>query len=142
MEFLNYMGLECLHSYQPPRWCPLLLAPRMDFQYQGVGLLTPPQGCPGNMKGARVSRSVISDSFDPMDCSPPSSSVCRILQARTLEWVAIPFSWGIFLTQGSNLGLLYCRQILYRLSHNRSPRSPGKRTVTLGQTSRTAPGLA
>ena len=29
---------------------------------------------------------------DPMDCSPPGSPVHRILQARTLEWVAIPFS--------------------------------------------------
>ena len=26
-----------------------------------------------------------------MDCSPPGHSVYRILQARTLEWVAIPF---------------------------------------------------
>ena len=31
---------------------------------------------------------------DPMDCSPPDSSVHRILQARILEWVAIPFSRG------------------------------------------------
>ena len=31
---------------------------------------------------------------DPMDCSPPGSSVPRILQARILEWVAIPFSRG------------------------------------------------
>ena len=27
---------------------------------------------------------------DPMDCSPPGSSVHGILQARTLEWLAIP----------------------------------------------------
>ena len=31
---------------------------------------------------------------DPMDCSPPGSSVHRILQARILEWVAIPSSRG------------------------------------------------
>ena len=31
---------------------------------------------------------------DPMDCSSPGSSVCGILQARILEWVAIPFSRG------------------------------------------------
>ena len=30
--------------------------------------------------------------FDPMDCSLPGSSVHGILQARILEWVAIPFS--------------------------------------------------
>ena len=29
---------------------------------------------------------------DPMDCSPPGSSVRGIFQARILEWVAIPFS--------------------------------------------------
>ena len=31
---------------------------------------------------------------DPTDCSPPSSSVHGILQARILEWVVIPFSRG------------------------------------------------
>ena len=29
---------------------------------------------------------------DPIDSSPPGSLVTRILQARTLEWVAISFS--------------------------------------------------
>ena len=29
---------------------------------------------------------------DPMDCSPPGSSVHGILQARILEWAAISFS--------------------------------------------------
>ena len=31
---------------------------------------------------------------DPMDCSPPGSSVRGILQARILEWVAMPSSRG------------------------------------------------
>ena len=30
--------------------------------------------------------------YNPIDCSMPGSSVHRILQARILEWVAIPFS--------------------------------------------------
>ena len=29
---------------------------------------------------------------DPMDCCQPGSSVHEILQAKSLEWVAIPFS--------------------------------------------------
>ena len=29
-----------------------------------------------------------------MDCSPPGASVHGILQARTLEWVAVPSSRG------------------------------------------------
>ena len=32
------------------------------------------------------------DSYDPMDCSLPASSVHGIFQARVLEWVAIAFS--------------------------------------------------
>ena len=31
---------------------------------------------------------------DPMDCSPPGSSVHAILQARILECFAMPFSMG------------------------------------------------
>ena len=31
---------------------------------------------------------------DPMDISPPNSSVCVIFQARILEWNAISFSRG------------------------------------------------
>ena len=31
---------------------------------------------------------------DPVDCSPPESTVHGILQARILEWVAISFSRG------------------------------------------------
>ena len=37
-----------------------------------------------------------------MDCSPPDSSVNGILQARTLEWVAISYSRGTVLTHGLN----------------------------------------
>jgi len=36
--------------------------------------------------------SVMSDFCNPMDCSPPGSSVHGISQARILEWVAISFS--------------------------------------------------
>ena len=31
---------------------------------------------------------------DPMDCSPPGSSVHGVVQARVLEWGAISFSRG------------------------------------------------
>ena len=41
-----------------------------------------------------VSHSVMSTFCNPMDCSPPGSSVREILQARLLEWVAIFFSRG------------------------------------------------
>ena len=57
-------------------------------------------------------------------CSVASDSLWPhgILQARILEWVAFPFSRGIFLTQGSNPGLPHCQWILYQLSHQGNPR--------------------
>ena len=45
-----------------------------------------------------------------------------ILQARLLEWIAVPFSRGIFPTLGLNPGLPHCRQILYQLSHQENPK--------------------
>jgi len=51
---------------------------------------------------------------NPMDCSPPGSSVHGISQARILEWVAISFFRGSSLPdQESHSSLLHCRQILY-----------------------------
>jgi len=55
---------------------------------------------------------------DPMDCSPPSSSVHGILQAKILEWVAMPPPGDL---PGVNLCLLHHRRILYPLSHLGSP---------------------
>ena len=47
--------------------------------------------------------------FAIMDGSLPGSSEYGISQTRILEWVAISFSGGIFLTQDSNPCLLHCR---------------------------------
>ena len=41
-----------------------------------------------------TSHSVLSDCFNPIDCSLPGSSVHGVSQARILEWVAISFSRG------------------------------------------------
>ena len=93
-------------------------------QNTGVGSLSllqeifPTQGL---NPGLQHCRSIL---CDPMDCSLPGSSVHGILQARILEWIAIPFFKGIFPTQGSNLDLLHCRQILYCLNHQGSPIKP------------------
>ena len=52
---------------------------------------------------------------DPMDSSLPSYSVHGILQARVLEWVAIPFSRGSFQSRVGKLVCVSCigSQILY-----------------------------
>ena len=51
---------------------------------------------------------------NPMGCSLSGSSVLGILHARMGCHSLLQ---GIFLTQGSNLILLHCRQSLYLLSH-------------------------
>ena len=60
-----------------------------------------------------------------MNCSLPGSSAHGILQARILEWVAVPSSRGSSQptdrTQGSNPSLPHWRQILYHLGHQGSP---------------------
>ena len=65
----------------------------------------------------------------PMDWSLTGSSVHGILQARILEWVAIPFSRRS--SQPRNLaGLLNCRQVFYQLSY---PAMPETCVRSLGQ---------
>ena len=56
--------------------------------------------CLSNFYSKRYVRGVLSRfsrvSCDPMDCSPLGSSVHGILQARLVEWVAMPSSRAIF----------------------------------------------
>ena len=57
---------------------------------------------------------------DPIDCSPPGSSVHGILQARILEWVAMPFFRGSSRPRNWTR-VSHCMKILYLLSHQESP---------------------
>ena len=50
-------------------------------------------------------------------------TVHGILQARTLEWVAFPFSRGSSQPRDQSHGLPHGGQILYQLSHKGSPRT-------------------
>jgi len=65
--------------------------------------------------------SVILTLCDSMDCSPPRFSVREILQARILEWAAIPFSRGSSPPRDQTWVSCIGRQILYPLSHQGSP---------------------
>ena len=42
--------------------------------------------------GVCLSRLDVSDSCDPIDCSPPGSFVRGIFQARILEWIAVSYT--------------------------------------------------
>ena len=58
---------------------------------------------------------------DPMDCGPPGSSVHGKSPSKNTGVGCHALLQGIFLTQGSNLGLPCCRQILYHLSQQGWP---------------------
>ena len=58
---------------------------------------------------------------DPMDCSPPGSSVHGDSPGKNTGVGCHALLQGIFPTQGSNPGPLHCRQILYHLSHQGIP---------------------
>ena len=87
----------------------------------GSALLQASGGKPCHKDDADVFTVIGSESLsrvrlcNPIDCGPPGSSVQGILQARMLEWAAMPSSRGMFPTQGLNPHLLHCRQILYHL---------------------------
>ena len=59
---------------------------------------------------------------NPMDYSLPSSSVHGDSPGKNTRVGCHALLQGIFPTQGSNLGLLHCRHILYSLSHQGNPR--------------------
>ena len=63
--------------------------------------------------------SVVSD-CNPMDCSPPGSSVHGDSPGKNTGVGCHALPQGNFPTRGSNRGLLHCRRILYQLSYQES----------------------
>ena len=59
---------------------------------------------------------------DPMNCSSPGSSVHGDSPGKNTGMGCHDLLQGISPTQGSNPGLLHCRQTVYFLSHQRNPR--------------------
>ena len=57
-----------------------------------------------------------------MDCSPPGSSVHGFSPGKNTGVGCHFLLQRIFLSQGSILGLLHCRQILYQLSNREGPK--------------------
>ena len=82
---------------------------------KGVGLI---QGHPSGYHCCLATKSCPT-LCNPMDCSPPDSSVHGILQARKLEWVAISFSTGSSWPRDwTCVSCVSCigRHVLYQLS--------------------------
>ena len=76
---------------------------------------------PVRYRYAMLSRSVMFDSLQPVDCSPAGSSVHGDSPGKNTGVGFYTLLQGIFPTQGSNPGPPHCRQILYCLNHHGSP---------------------
>ena len=68
-----------------------------------------------------LSRSVVSDSYDPTDCSQPGTSIHGILQARMLEWVAMPSSRGSSQPRNQTRVSCIAGGFFYQLSYQGRP---------------------
>ena len=57
---------------------------------------------------------------DPMNCSPPGSSVHGDSPSKNIGVSCHALFQGIFSSKGLNPGLPHCRWILYHLSHKKA----------------------
>ena len=80
-----------------------------------------------------LSLSLLSDSLQPDGLQPPGFSVHGDSPGKNTGVGCYALLQGIFPTQGSNPGLPHCRQILYHLSHQGSPRILGVGSLSLLQ---------
>ena len=117
----------CVHA----KLCLILWTLARDWTCASLSLLpwqvySLPPVPPGKLtvKGENVSHSVVSDSLQPHGLKPPRLVCLWDSPGRNTGMGCYFLLQGIFLTQGSNLGLLPCRQILYRLNHQGSLASP------------------
>ena len=114
---LNITSHTIVGEVKVAQWCPTLCEP-MDYTIHGI-------------LQARILE-WIAFPFFRGSFNPGSKPRSPILQADSLPAVSLrkpknievgsPFLLqGIFLTQESNRGLLYCRRILYQLSYQGNP---------------------
>ena len=92
-NFQNFLAAHSNYSGQTIPW---------GFEYPSLTLTDQARGGPFFRKGQKGANQHLFSSCcqsqscptlcDPMDCSPPGSSVHEIFQARKLKWVAISFS--------------------------------------------------
>ena len=128
-------------SVRPHRRQPTRLPHPWDSPGKNTGV-----GCLFLLQCMKVkSESEVGQSYltlsDPMDCSPPGSSVHGIFQARVLEWGAIAFSgWNTGIADKGSWGLVF----QYNLAQvvNNLPTMRETRVQSLGQEDPLEKGMA
>ena len=74
-------------------WCSAFFMVQLSYPYMTTGkiIVLTRQNFVGNIQFSSVAQLCLT-LCNPMDCSPPGSSIHGIFQARVLEWGAITFS--------------------------------------------------
>ena len=74
------------------------------------------------LESKSASYSVMSNSLWPHELYVAYQSLLSMdFPSKDIGVGSYSFVWGIFLIQGSNMGLLHCRQIIYHLSYQGRP---------------------
>ena len=102
--------LKCLLKHHSSKasslWCSAFFIVQLSHPYMTTGKTIA-------LTAAAKSLQSCPTLCDPIGGSPPGSPVPGILQARTLEWVAISFSRGSFQSRDQTCLSCVSRQILY-----------------------------
>ena len=108
----KWKPLSCVRLFATPRTVAYQAPQSMEFSRQEHW-----SGLPFPSVSESQSHSIMSSSLRPHALYSPGNS------PALNTWVgSLSLLHGTFPTQGSNPGLLCCRQILYQLSHKGSPR--------------------
>ena len=96
LKAFNWFSSDWLRlSHHSISWRPLFFTHLLDSSSEGTSSDSSSYLNPKSFyKWKSESEVVQSWLSDPMDCSPPGSSIHEIFQAGILEWVAISFSSG------------------------------------------------
>ena len=95
---LRYADSNTLTAESKEQLKSLLIKVKEDIEKAGLKFnitkikIIAPSSITSWQKGSQEVAQSCPTLCDPMDCSPPGSSIHGILQARVLEWVAISFS--------------------------------------------------
>ena len=117
-KFSSMYLLKCFWFFDPLIWLLRSWTNNLEYIYVHVCVCV----CVCMLCCAMLSCSVMSNSLWPHGCSPPGSSVHGNSPGKNTGVSCHALLWGIFPTQRLNPGLPHCKQILYCLSHQGSPR--------------------
>ena len=115
-RILEWVATSCSRSSQPRKWTRVSCIAGRFFTNWAIIMGEAKYVCMGAQSCLTL--------CDPMDCSPPVSSVHGILQTRILKWVAISHFRGSS-QDWTYISSVSCRNIIHQHDHRRFVTTPG-----------------